>query len=145
MIRARKVQVRDTSPVNSSGRLDTMVEEQGGQLGEWGKGWGKLIARAWADEGLKKRLLADPAQVLKENGLEVPPGVQVKVVEDTESLIHLTLPAKPTSGELSEEELSSAAGGYCHHCGCGDRPCQYCGDRPCRYCGDRPCGDRRCE
>jgi hypothetical protein len=31
-----------------------------------------IIARAWAVEGFKRRLLAEPAAVLREYGLEVP-------------------------------------------------------------------------
>jgi hypothetical protein len=74
--------------------------------------WGQIVARAWRDEGFRRRLLADPAAVLHEHGLEAQPGVQVRVVEDTEQVIHLKLPRKPTvPGEVSEEELASVAGG----------------------------------
>ena len=75
------------------------------------KQWGQIVAKAWADEGFKKRLVAEPAAVLKENGLEVAPGFQVKVVEDTGQVCHLTLPAKPSTGELSEEDLDRIGGG----------------------------------
>ena len=74
--------------------------------------WGQIVAQAWRDEAFRKRLLADPAAVLKEQGLEVPPGVQVLVVEDTEQVIHLTLPRQPASpGEVSDEELATVAAG----------------------------------
>jgi hypothetical protein len=55
--------------------------------------WSQLVARAWADPAFKARLLADPAAVLKENGLEVPPGVEIKVVEDSDKVRHLPMPA----------------------------------------------------
>jgi hypothetical protein len=55
--------------------------------------WSQLVARAWADPAFKARLLADPAAVLKENGLELPPGMEIKVVEDSEKVLHLPLPA----------------------------------------------------
>jgi Nitrile hydratase, alpha chain len=75
--------------------------------------WSQLVARAWQDEAFKKRLLADPAGVLKAHGLEVPPGVQVRLMEDTEQVIHLALPRKPdVKGELSEEDLTRIAGGF---------------------------------
>jgi hypothetical protein len=87
---------------------------------EFESGYSKLIAKAWADEAFKKRFLANPAAVLKEEGLEVPSGVQeVKVVEGTDRLLYLVLPPKP-SEELSEEDLRTlaAAGPYtwCHWC-----------------------------
>jgi hypothetical protein len=74
--------------------------------------WGQIVARAWHDEAFRQRLLTDPAAVLQEHGLEVPAGVQVRVVEDTHQVVHLTLPRKPAmTAEVSEEELASVAGG----------------------------------
>jgi hypothetical protein len=32
------------------------------------KAWGQIVARAWQDEAFKRRLLADPAAVLREQG-----------------------------------------------------------------------------
>jgi hypothetical protein len=80
-------------------------------LSDWSKQWSKLIARAWADETFKKRLLAEPALVLQEHGLKVPPGVQVKVVQNTDQVLYLMLPPAP-SGELSDEELEDVAAGF---------------------------------
>ncbi|HVS39708.1 MAG TPA: NHLP leader peptide family RiPP precursor [Gemmataceae bacterium] len=79
--------------------------------------WSQLVARAWADPAFKAKLLADPAAVLKENSLTPPPGVQLKVVENTDKVIHLVLPTKPSSQELSEAELQQVAGGHCRGCG----------------------------
>ena len=56
------------------------------------KVWGQLIAKCWSDEAFKKKLLDHPEAVLKEQGLEVPVGCQVKIVEDTAKVVHLTLP-----------------------------------------------------
>jgi len=79
--------------------------------GPSGKAWGQIVAKAWADDSFKKRLMSNPTAVLKEYGLEVDSGIQVKVIEDTETMRHITLPPKPPEGELSEEQLSMAAGG----------------------------------
>lgn len=76
-----------------------------------GNTWGKIVARAWADGAFRQRLVADPAAVLKEHGLSVPEGVRFKVLEDTDQLIHLTLPVKPCSDELSDSELTQVVGG----------------------------------
>jgi hypothetical protein len=77
---------------------------------DWAKQWGQLVAQAWADEAFKQRLLADPAAVLKERGLAVPPGVRVRVVENSDQVLHLTLPQKPTS-DLAPEDLERVAAG----------------------------------
>ena len=71
----------------------------------------QLIAKAWADEAFKQQLLADPATVLKAQGLELPAGLTVKVLENTDQLVHLVLPPKPT--ELAEDDLDRVSGGIC--------------------------------
>lgn len=47
----------------------------------------------------------------KENNVDMPEGIEVKVVENTDKLVHFTLPPKPKEGELSDEELGKVAGG----------------------------------
>jgi hypothetical protein len=69
----------------------------------------RLIAKCWADEAFKNRLLADPAATLKGEGIEVPEHLSVKAVENTEKVFHLVIPARPA--ELSDEELDEIAGG----------------------------------
>jgi hypothetical protein len=76
--------------------------------------WGQIVAKAWQDGAFKKRLLADAAAVLREHGVDVSPGVQIRVVEDTDQVRYLTLPQQPSDKELSEEELAKVAGGGPH-------------------------------
>jgi len=78
---------------------------------EWEKKWGQIVAKAWDDAAFKKRVLADPAAVLKEHGLELPEGIQIKVLEDSDKVVHLTIPLEPRSEELSEADLKQVAGG----------------------------------
>jgi Nitrile hydratase, alpha chain len=79
--------------------------------------YGRIVAKAWEDEAFKQKLMASPAAVLQEYGIEVLPGVDVKVVEGRgepevgPSMIVLPLPPRPSSDELSTEELEQAAGG----------------------------------
>jgi hypothetical protein len=71
-----------------------------------------LIAACWKDDALKQRFLSDPHAVLAEHGMDVPEGMNVNVVENTDNAVHVTLPAAPEGhAELSDEELESAAGG----------------------------------
>lgn len=93
------------------------------------KQWSQIVARAWADEAFKGRLVEDPRAVLREHGLELSPEVEVRVCEDRPGVRHFLLPASP-SCELVEEELTPVAGtdsfsvfsmgcGYSGRCGCG--------------------------
>lgn len=72
--------------------------------------YGKVVARAWKEPAFKAKLLADPRAALAAAGAPVPPGVAVKVVENTDKLMHLVLPA-PAKDAISEEDLESVAGG----------------------------------
>ena len=71
----------------------------------------KTIAKAWMDERFKARLLSDPAARLKEEGVEIPPGVEVRIAVDTDKVRHLVLPMKPSGEELSDEQLAEVAAG----------------------------------
>lgn len=69
-----------------------------------------IVAKAWNDEQFKRRLISDPAAVLREEGIDVPDDVEVRVVENSERVFYLSLPPKP-SGELSEDQLDKVSGG----------------------------------
>jgi hypothetical protein len=61
---------------------------------------------------VKARFMRDPKAVLKDDGLEVPDGMDAKVVEIADDCVHITLPAAPGgSPALSDDEQSNAAGG----------------------------------
>jgi hypothetical protein len=72
---------------------------------EQGKKIGHVITKAWHDESFKQRLLADTMAVLKEEGVEVPAGLEVRAVENTEKLVHMVIPLKPPSREFNDERL----------------------------------------
>jgi hypothetical protein len=69
----------------------------------------RIIARTWRDASFKKNLAADPKPVLAEAGIRVPAGVTVSVLEDSDTHLHLVLPARPTA--LSDAQLDAIAGG----------------------------------
>ena len=72
----------------------------------------RLFAACWKDETLKARFMADPKAVLAEYDMPVPDNLDVKVVENADDCVHITLPAPPAGDmDLSDDELSNAAGG----------------------------------
>ena len=72
----------------------------------------ELFAACWKDEALKARFMSDPKAVLAEYDMPVPDGMDVKVVENADNCVHITMPAAPDGHhDLSDEELSAAAGG----------------------------------
>ncbi len=73
--------------------------------------WNQIVTRALTDAAFKQRLLTEPAKVFKEQGIAVPAGVEIRVMENTDSVVHLTLPAMAAAGELSENELAGVTGG----------------------------------
>ncbi len=70
----------------------------------------KAIARAWRDAGYRERLNGDPRAALAEAGVEIPAGVTVKVLSDTQDTVHLVLPVHPGK-DLSPEALEKIAAG----------------------------------
>jgi hypothetical protein len=69
----------------------------------------EIIARTWVDEEFKHRLITDPVATLAAEGATIPPGLQIKAVENTDRVFHLVLPLKPT--HLSDLELERIAAG----------------------------------
>ena len=47
-----------------------------------------LFAACWKDEALKARFLSDPKAVLAEHGIDVPDGINVNVVENTDNTVY---------------------------------------------------------
>jgi hypothetical protein len=78
------------------------------QVKDYSKKRARVVAKAWLDPAFKERLVASPREVLKEEGIDVPSGVEVTVLEHSENVRFFELPAKPASleAELSEEQLS---------------------------------------
>lgn len=76
-----------------------------------GKKIGEIISKAWADEAFKQRLLADTATVLAEEGIDIPAGVTVKAVENTDTCFHLVIPPKQLPASLDMSELAAIAAG----------------------------------
>jgi hypothetical protein len=72
----------------------------------------ELFAACWKDEALKARFMSDPKAVLAEYNMDIPDGMDVNVVENSDNCVHITMPMAPDGHHnLSDEELTAAAGG----------------------------------
>ncbi|HEY3275956.1 MAG TPA: NHLP leader peptide family RiPP precursor [Syntrophorhabdaceae bacterium] len=59
----------------------------------------KIIAKAWSDGAFKKRLFSEPKAVLEEDGITLPPDLEVQVVEQTDERMYVVLPFKSQDGK----------------------------------------------
>ena len=83
----------------------------------------KLFADCWKDADLKARFMSDPKAVFTEYGMTVPDGLKIKVLENDDDKVHITIPAAPEGFEsLSDAELSKAAGGSYANANCTGVP-----------------------
>jgi hypothetical protein len=84
-----------------------------------------------------KRLLSEPENVLAEEGIEVPEGMEVSVDEGAEVSVqdgadrvrHFTFPASPPD-ELTDEDLVGFPKAFCFSAVCA--ACAVCGRCACR-------------
>ena len=73
----------------------------------------QLFVACWKDEALRARFIADPKAVLNERGIPISYKIDIKVVENADDCVHITLPASPNkSMDITDDELANAAGGY---------------------------------
>ena len=73
----------------------------------------QLFVACWKDEALRARFIADPKAVLNERGIPISDKIDIKVVENADDCVHITLPASPNkSMDITDDELANAAGGY---------------------------------
>ena len=86
--------------------VQTLTAEQ---INEVGKKWLHLVAQARADQTLKRRLMDTPVAVLQEHGINVRPGLDIRVVENTDKVAYLMLPA--AGSELTDKDLDEVVGG----------------------------------
>jgi hypothetical protein len=98
--------------------------------------WSRLVARAWCDEAVMRRLLSSPRDVLAEHGMEAPEGVALEVVEgeevkveDAGAVRRFTFTVTPPD-ELTDEDLIGSPVAQCFSGWCG--ACARCGRCACR-------------
>ena len=72
------------------------------------KDYAKVVVKAWTDDAFRARLIANPRQVLNEEGFDFPEDMEITITPDSSngSLV-LGLPPKPAG--LNDNELKAAA------------------------------------
>ena len=70
----------------------------------------RLVERYHADPVYRRRVEADPVTAFAEKGIDLPAGIEFRVVANTDERIYVPLPADP-SLTLGDEALAAIAGG----------------------------------
>ena len=71
----------------------------------------ELVAQAAKDATLRQKLLNNPAPVLREHGIDLPPGSEVRIVKDPAAGPYLEVKAGAGVTELTGDQLGSVVGG----------------------------------
>ena len=71
----------------------------------------ELKAKSLEDVEFRKKLIDNPKGVLKDAGVDIPEGGEIKFVENTANVNYIVLPYAPKSGKLSDDDLEAVAGG----------------------------------
>jgi hypothetical protein len=73
----------------------------------------EVVRKSCLDPGFKHRLQGRPTATLRAEGYNLPPGIEVEVLQDSDDVLHLVLPFNAISlnAELSDAELASVVGG----------------------------------
>lgn len=71
---------------------------------------GEIMSKCWTDEGFKQRLLSDANATLQAEGVDIPAGITVNIVENTDQVVNHILPRNPKT-DLSDADLEQVAGG----------------------------------
>lgn len=63
------------------------------QIEEGQKIYADIVARYYGDPDFKAKVDANPTEVLRAEGLEIPEGTRVQLLFNSENLVHIVLPA----------------------------------------------------
>ena len=70
----------------------------------------ELQVRAATDPDFRFALIADPRGTLAGEGIEIPNGLEVEIIEATATKVPIVIPPA-FEGELTEEMMEAASGG----------------------------------
>jgi hypothetical protein len=86
------------------------MAQQGGRTAE--AALDRLLAKASTDSVFRFQLLHDTHAALASVGVKVPPGVTLKVVENSPTLVHLVLPPWGYGGRDLGAVVGARSGGW---------------------------------
>ena len=69
-----------------------------------------FMRRIQGDPELRARMFEAPARVLEEHGIGAPPGVELRVVEDTAAVRHVPMPPSANAA-VPDAAVEAVAGG----------------------------------
>ena len=77
-----------------------------------GRAWAAAFAERYrTDEEMRRRCESgETVEVVLEHGKRLPPGVEARVVEDTDEVVHMVFPQDPNI-HLADDVLVDVAGG----------------------------------
>ena len=56
--------------------------------------YGEIVAKCWEDEEFKKNFINDPEEIFKEYGMDLPEGIEYKVIVAPKDIEYIIIPAK---------------------------------------------------
>jgi len=65
----------------------------------------KLVAKLYANPELKERFIKNPKDVLRDEGITVADDVDLKIIQDSETMKHFVLPYVKPGATLDLEEV----------------------------------------
>lgn len=85
---------------------------------------GKIAKKAMGDKEFRKKVMANPAAVIKEiSGLDVPADFKVKVIENEPGVSTTFVLPNFVSADLDDKALDDVAGGNCKKLSCTAYTC----------------------
>lgn len=73
----------------------------------WNKDLVRLIRKAWDDVTFRDRLVANPHEVLRENGFDISDDIEIEFTPNTAQTLYIPLPAPRPGATLSAVEMEA--------------------------------------
>lgn len=64
--------------------------------------YGEIVSKCWEDEDFKKKFILDPEAVFKEYGMDIPEGIEYRVIECPKDIDYVILPATNVKESVQE-------------------------------------------
>jgi hypothetical protein len=85
----------------------------------------QFLAKLWADDDFRQTFKDNPKQVLKDNRIAVPAGLNIKVVEDKADLYYIVIPFRAPERSVARASVRGVVDPRAPASGLTRRP-EYC-------------------